>query len=308
MVRPVTGQPTDFQEGAFQRLRRRIGWKVRDTWPHRRVVREIQGVRMTLPWSSRLPDYTKGDSPYSQNLVQLARLLTKNEPVVVIDIGANVGDSALQIAAATDAEIICVEGDPYYVDFLTANTAGDPRFHVEPGLLVPDQAEGSMRPVRTGGTTRFVTAGAPASAPSVTAVELRRRHPCTERLRLVKSDTDGYDVSLVPTLARAWADRHPVLFFEYDLGLSRLAGLDPLQVWDDLADLGYRHVAVWGNGGHPLWRAGVAEMVAASQVLDGPKQRYQPTYWDVAVVHADDESGHAAIKALVPSARSTDPD
>lgn len=271
-------------------------------------MREIQGVRMTLPWSHRLPDYTKGDSPYGQNLVQLAQLLTDDGgPVVVIDVGANVGDSALQIAAATDAEIVCVEGDPYYLEFLQANTGDDPRFHLEAALLVADEEEGVMRPVRAGGTTRFVVSEAAGSAPTVTASELRRRHPCTERLRLVKSDTDGYDVNLVPILARAWADRHPVLFFEYDLGLSRLAGFDPLRVWDELGALGYAHVAAWGNGGHPLWRADISEMAAASAALDAPKERYEPTYWDVAVVHADDEAGRAALTALVPLVRGAEP-
>lgn len=308
MVRPVTAQPTDFREGTIRRLRRRVGWKVRDTWPNRKVVREIQGVRMTLPWSHRLPDYTRGDSPYGQNLVQLARLLTTDDgPVVVIDIGANVGDSALQIAAATDAEVVCVEGDPYYLDFLTTNTAGDARFHIEPALLVPDQAEGAMRPVRAGGTTRFVAAEASDSAPTVTAAELRRRHACTERLRLVKSDTDGYDVALVPILARAWTDRRPALFFEYDLGLSRLAGFDPLQVWDDLAGLGYAHVAVWGNGGHPLWRCDIGSMARASAVLDAPRARYEPTYWDVAVVHDEDTVAVEAIAELVPDLWTPEP-
>ena len=303
----MTAQPTDFHEGSLRRLRRRVAWKIRDTWPDRKVVRDIQGVRMTLPWSHRLPDYTQGDSPYGQNLVQLARLLsTDDAPLVVIDIGANIGDSALQIAHATNAEVVCVEGDPYYVDFLTENTASDSRFHLEAALLVSEEAAAAMQPVRAGGTTRFVPAEDSGSAPTITAAELRRRHPCTERLRLVKSDTDGYDVQLVPLLAREWADRTPVLFFEYDLGLSRIAGSDPLAVWAELASLGYAEVAVWGNGGHPLWRAPIDAMPAASAVLDAPKQRYEPTYWDVAVVHADDHAARAAITALVPEAHRAD--
>jgi FkbM family methyltransferase len=301
-VRFVSSQPTVFHEGALRRVRRRLGWAIRDRWPNRRVVREVQGVRLILPWSHRLPDYTKGDSPYGQNLVRLAERLAGGGQIVVVDVGANVGDSALQIAHAADAIVVCVEGDPYYLDFLRANTAGDPRFQIEHALLVPDERSASvtMRPVRLGGTTRFVTGHTEEGAPAITAAELRQQHPCTERLRLIKSDTDGYDVALIPAMARVWQDLRPVLFFEYDPAITRTAGHDPLAVWTELANLGYRHVAVWGNGGHVLGRTSIEEIAEATQLLDGPRERYAPTYWDVAVVHADDRDGIAAIEQLVP--------
>jgi FkbM family methyltransferase len=301
----VTSRPTDFHESAMRRLLRRVGWRIRDTWPDRKVVRTVQGVPMTLPWSHRLPDYAGGDSPYGQNLVALADLLHDGEdPVVVLDIGANVGDSAVQIAHATDAEVVCVEGDPYYLGFLAANTGGDKRFHLEASLLVPDTNAAPVRPIRARGTTRFAPSRTAGSAATVTPAQLRERHPCTERLRLVKSDTDGYDVCLVPAIARHWSDRNPVLFFEYDLQLSRLAGFDPLLVWQELADLGYREVATWGNGGHPLWRSDISSMPRLSAILDAPKGRYEPIYWDVAVVHHEDTIAAEAIASLVPEIRA----
>jgi FkbM family methyltransferase len=272
-------------------------------WPSRPVVRDIQGVRMVLPWSHRLPDYTQGDSPYGQNLVELAKRLTGDGPIVVLDVGSNVGDSALQIAHAADAVVICVEADPYYLDFLHRNTGSDPRFEVEPSLLVPDaaDAEATRRAVRIGGTTRFVEdAATPDSRPAVTPSQLRERHPRTAQLRLVKSDTDGYDVAIVTAVAREWADRRPVLFFEYDPAMTRAAGLDPLGVWSALAELGYREVAVWGNGGHQLGRTTVDEMPDATALLDGPRERYAPSYWDVAVAHESDVEGVSALVDLVP--------
>lgn len=276
---------------------------MRDLFPRRRVVRVVQGVEMTLPWSHRLPDYAAGDSPYGQNLVELARLITPSDgPLVVIDVGANVGDSTLQILAATDARVVCVEADEFYLDFLATNVGDDERCRIEASLLTPDAtATAHVSAVRTGGTTRFVADDATeAGLPQVTPEELRRRHPWTEQLRLVKSDTDGYDVALVPALAARWQDRQPVLFFEYDLRLSRIAGHDPLAVWDDLAALGYTEVAIWGHGGDAVGRAPVSAMRAASARLDEPEMTRQRAYWDVAVVHGDDAAGLAALEQLVP--------
>lgn len=286
-----------------QLIKRRLAWAVRDAFPRRRVVRVVQGVEMTLPWSHRLPDYAADGSPYGQNLVELARLLgaAADEPLVVVDVGANVGDSTLQILDATDARVVCVEADEFYLDFLQTNVGDDERCAVEAALLVPDaSAPTNVSPVRKGGTTRFVEDEPAGPVDQVTPAALRKRHPWTERLRLVKSDTDGYDVALVPALATQWRDLAPVLFFEYDLRLSRIAGNDPLAVWDKLAALGYAEVAVWGHGGDALFRAPIGQLAEASARLEEPEATKLRAYWDVAVVHGDDEAGLAAIAQLVP--------
>ena len=95
--------------------------------PLRKVVRDVQGVRMVLPWSHRLPDYATHNPNYGQNLVEVARLLAETRPLTVMDIGANVGDSALQILHAADGKVLCVEGDTAYLEFLHLNVDNDER-------------------------------------------------------------------------------------------------------------------------------------------------------------------------------------
>lgn len=260
---------------------------------------------MVLPWSHRLPDYAAANPAYGQNLVDLARLLaTPGTPLTVLDVGANVGDSALQILHATDARVMCVEGDRAYLQYLHLNVGDDPRVTIIEALLAVGDDEAAGTAVRSGGTTRFVHGTDDSdSMPSIATTALLEANPNFADLRLVKSDTDGYDVSLVPAVAAAWADSKPVLFFEYDPELTRIAGHDPAQVWTDLASLGYRDVAVWDNGGFPVGRSTTTEIQAKTTPLDatGPAWSKARTYWDVAVVHADDTAGSAALDALVPS-------
>ena len=283
--------------------RHHLGWWVRDRFPNRKVVREVQGVKMVLPWPHRLPDYA-GDGPYGQNLVQLAAALAApSAPVTVLDVGANVGDSALQILHATDAQILCVEADPYFLEYLHLNVDEDPRVAVVEALLTPDPKTEATTAVRTGGTTRFAEGEVGDALPTVTPDQLRTDHPSFADLRLVKSDTDGYDVALVPAIAEAWGAARPVLFFEYDHRLSRIAGNDPLAVWPRLAELGYRDVAVWGNGGQPLGRTTVGDIGAHTAPLEEKVGIRAQTYWDVAVVHQDDAAGLAAVEQLVPASQ-----
>lgn len=286
-------------------VRKHVEWAVRDRFPHRKVVRDVQGVRMVLPWPHRLPDYANG-TDYGQNLVSLARLLgEKDSPVHVLDVGANVGDSTLQILdAAADARVLCIEADPYYLEYLYLNVGELPAVEVVEALLTPDDQTAATTAVRTGGTTRFTEGSAGDAMVSITPAALRDQHPDFARLRLVKSDTDGYDVVLVPAIAEAWSDAHPVLFFEYDPELTRVAGNDPLAVWPRLAGLGYRDVAVWGNGGRALGRTTVDEISSRIGSLEEKIGLRSQAYWDVAVVHRDDTAGIAALEALVPSSQA----
>ncbi|KRC53900.1 MULTISPECIES: FkbM family methyltransferase [unclassified Nocardioides] len=283
--------------------KRRLGWLIRDQFPFRPVVREVQGVTLVLPWSHRLPDYALWGPAYGQNLVELARLLAESSPLTVLDIGANVGDSTVQILNAADGKVLCIEADPAYLEFLHRNVDRDDRVAVVEALLSVDDAQAARTAVRTGGTTRFAEGGDADAMPMVSPAKLRADHPDFDQLRLVKSDTDGYDVELVPAVAEAWADTKPVLFFEYDPYLTRIAGHDPLSVWSRLEALGYRDVAVWDNGATPIGRTTTADAGAhGAAVLDAPaNQRTRGrAYWDVAVVHVDDEDGRAAIEKLVP--------
>lgn len=284
-------------------VKRRAGWLVRDVFSQRHVVRDVQGVRMVLPWSHRLPDYAPSGSIYGQNLVQLARLLAGDErPLTVLDVGANVGDSALQILNAAEGKVLCVEGDTAYLEYLHLNTDTDARVTIVEALLAVDELGSATTAVRTGGTTRFVRGGDADAMPSITPTELRARFPEFTDLRLVKSDTDGYDVALVPAIAEAWHEARPALFFEYDPYLIRIAGLDPYAVWPRLKALGYHDVAVWDNGGTPVRQTTTQEIAAHAAVLDAPSNQRSRgrRYWDVAVVHTDDTAALKALDQLIP--------
>lgn len=266
------------------------------------MVRKVQGVSLSMPWSHRLPDYAAINAQYGQNLVQLAALLAEHDELTVLDVGANIGDSAVQILHAADGRVLCVEADPFYLRYLHLNADPDPRITVVEALLAPGDSQTAASAVRAGGTTRFAEGAAADAMPVVAVTSLSERHPEFDRLRLVKSDTDGYDTTLIQAIAETWSDASPVLFFEYDHQLTRLAGHDPVIVWDRLAELGYTVVAVWDNDGRPLGRTSVDRVEEQASILDAPLHERRYHYWDVAVVHGSDVSGLRAVESLVQGA------
>ncbi|HWF56523.1 MAG TPA: FkbM family methyltransferase [Solirubrobacteraceae bacterium] len=279
--------------------------------PHRTVRRSVQGVELYMPWAHLLPDYARSDPAYGQNLVELAAALTAHdEPGSVLrmlDVGANIGDSSAQVIARTGAEVLCVEADPYWVRYLQLNLGDEPRATIVEALLVGERADWeASAPVRARGTTTFVQdAGRPGALPSVTIADLRAANPAFENLRLVKSDTDGFDAILVPAIASTWRDAGPVLFFEWDPALTRRADArDPDLIWTKLAELGYARLALWDNGGAPLGQIDIGDAAAASRTLALGSRKLGYSFWDVAAWRADDAAAAAAIGQLVPGAFS----
>jgi FkbM family methyltransferase len=210
----------------------------------------------------------------------------------VIDIGANIGDSARLILAAVSARILCVEGDNYWLPWLRANVQGESRVVVEPSLVVPRGWESHLVPKRGQGTTSFVrsTRTGAGDIPALTAVELRSRHPDFDHVRLIKSDTDGFDTVILPEVATEYASLAPVLFFEYDPGMAREVGADPRpqDIWSRLQGLGYEHFAYWSNHGQYLGHAEAATIADRSRDLELPLRVRGYHYWDVAAFKSDD--------------------
>jgi FkbM family methyltransferase len=280
----------------------------RKLFGNRTVKRTVQGVELYLPWSHVLPDYARARPTYGQNLVELAAALASRQPadsgpLRLLDIGANIGDSALQILNRLDARVLCVEADPYWLKFLHLNADPDDRIAIEEVLLVGDDDEGgSVKAVRGIGTTTFApTADSDGTVGRLSVGALRERHRDFAELRLIKSDTDGFDPGLVPATARAWSSSGPVLFFEFDPALARGVGNeDPHRLWAELADLGYDRLAIWDNTGDPLGQLGLDQVAEEAARLEPPPVSLGYHFWDVAACRADDRAAIEAFQVVMP--------
>jgi FkbM family methyltransferase len=270
----------------------------------RTVRRNVQGVDLYLPWSHVLPDYARARASYGQNLVELATALDDSDSGLrFVDVGANIGDSALQVLNRVDGSALCIEGDEYWARYLRMNAAEDPRVTIEEATLVPEgmEAAGLIARRSHGGSTAFVKNGSSGEDPTSISVEaLKAQNPAFADARLIKSDTDGYDADLVPELARAWSDSAPVLFFEFDPVLSRkVAGAEPERLWSDLSQLGYSRLAIWDNTGDPVGLLDIDEAPNAAAILEPPSPRLGYTFWDVAACRADDAAAQTAFERLL---------
>jgi hypothetical protein len=186
---------------------RRLLVRLRDPllrWP-------VGDARLLLPLSHELPFYRHDHPLYDRAIGHVAG--DTGGPIV--DIGANVGDTAAEMRARTDAPILCIEPDDRFFAILSRNAA----------QLEPVELEHAA--VGAESLTRILAA-----------------HPAFAEPALVKIDTDGMDVPIVLANLDFLERVKPVLFFEYDPHF----GATP-DVFERLREIGYRRMDVYENTG-----------------------------------------------------------
>jgi FkbM family methyltransferase len=195
----------------------------------------VGGIDVLLPLSHELPFYRHDHPLYDRAIGPIAAQL--GGPVV--DIGANVGDTAAEIRTHSSVPILCVEGDDRFFSLLERNAPPLEPVELEHAFVeTPERG----RVERGAGTARVVEGD--ESIRTKPLARILEEHARFAEPALVKLDTDGFDVPILLANLELLARVRPVVFFEYDPHL----GAKP-EVFGRLRDIGYRRMDVYENTG-----------------------------------------------------------
>jgi FkbM family methyltransferase len=201
---------------------------------------------------------------YDRMLGEIARRVALKYPdATIIDIGANVGDSAAALCAQQDIPVLCIEGHPLFVAFLRRNLPHLPDCVEVAECLVGAAARTiPLENMRTAlGTATLmpdVAAGAGGAGELLVRplTDVLRDHPRFQHPRLIKIDTDGSDFEILHASIDLIRELQPVLFFEYDPTFHRDGIRMGMQAITELQAAGYEHFLVYDNFGHFMDRIG----------------------------------------------------
>jgi FkbM family methyltransferase len=265
------------------------------------VIYELDGYKLLMPISHKLPIYRKKYPDYSSNLGRIAREITLMSPgATAIDIGANIGDSVAIIRHQCFMPILCIEGNEHFLEVLKRNVAvfggGVQVFGgyvaMETGAIeaTASSVDGSAHLRRVTGTGL-----PPISAKSLQ--DIIREFPDFRRPRLVKVDTDGFDAAILRGALAMLCENRPVVFFEYDPFFLSANGDSGLSLLNQLRGIGYSKALVYDNFGDYILSVDSDDLPKWRDLDAYFSGRRGDRYMDVCLFADDDVALHDQIRS-----------
>jgi FkbM family methyltransferase len=233
----------------------------------------LWGRPLRLPANHHLPFIVHSNPFWSMPLVHCTAALGDSK-LVVVDIGANIGDTAclLESELPGRCRFVCIEANQEWLPYLTANTAGLPveiiRSFVGEGQHLASEAT------------------APGSARSRVTDAGERSLPLDEicqnlQVDLIKVDTDGFDFPILRSGSRTLSSRRPALFFEWDPAAWLENRENPEEVFSWLDAHGYEDFCFFSDGGLFYCRTKQPETIRSLIAAADARRGIDAVYWDV---------------------------
>ena len=206
---------------------------------------------LILPLSHALPLYRADYKNYDTALPRLVGTLSAGTAsYVVLDIGANVGDTAKPLLDFPNVKVIAVEGNPKFCPFLDENLAGYPdrTYIIKAFVGAPDVGSGYAISTQHG-TASLVAADTSSSVPFV-SIEDCMTAAHFGPIDFVKIDTDGFDIKIIRENMDFFTIRKPIIFFEFDLRFINQE--KDWEIFNIFSNIGYDNCMIYLNTGEML--------------------------------------------------------
>lgn len=213
--------------------------------------------QLLLPDDHQLDQYQASWHRYDTALGYIAQAVFQKYPQAsAIDIGANVGDTAALIQTYQDVPILCIEGNPEFLEFLHYNASIIGNIETEESFVGADGDIVNFEHMDSHDGTASIVKAVNSDGLFLTELKSLERilqeHPAFQNSKLLKIDTDGFDFSIIQKSISAISDLQPVLYFEYDIFFTPDARSESLKTLEMLIDRGYKNFILYDNYGNYL--------------------------------------------------------
>lgn len=176
----------------------------------------LHGKKILINNGHSYPLYARRFSRWNNPLIQLVHEsgCALSRPIVFVDIGAGIGDTALLIesnCASSVSKFVCIEGDAEFFRYLQVNLDQPERYVLHQAMLSStDSTMPSL--VRTHAGTASAQGGGAVSAMPFDKL-IASSEICPD---VIKIDVDGYDGKVLAGMTQTLALHQPALIFEWD--------------------------------------------------------------------------------------------
>ena len=235
--------------------------------------------------------------PYRDLCVGItAKYISRKYPDgTMIDVGANIGDTAALISTYAQNNLILVEANDYFYDILVRNIEKIPNEITLKKVLLSDGDPVSGSFVHKSGTAFFQE----ESDNTMQVKTERLADVADDKTCYIKIDTDGYDRKILLASLDWLTNIHPAVLFEsYIHNIQELESANEL--YSKLMQVGYKYFIVWDDPGfHLLSTTSLDVLTDLNRYLfkvfqiDARKSIYN---YDILCLHDEDEDIYEDIR------------
>lgn len=214
---------------------------------------QFKNISIKLPAEHLLPDYQKAHPRYDRFLPHLASYISHIDTIV--DIGANVGDTvAGMVENNPNARYLCIEPDESFFKHLKKNVEiikrTIPNADIQTIQALVGRNVSNVSLDGKGGTKHAVN-NSEGNIHSASLDNIIAK--TTSRIRLLKSDVDGFDYDVLDSSMEIIVQHAPIIFFEcyYDFIYQKNGYTNTLKT---LYEIGYKDFTVFDNFGEVILR------------------------------------------------------
>jgi FkbM family methyltransferase len=248
----------------------------------------IKGHQLKLPISHSLPSVLQYHPNYADNLTRLADCIYNKYPdLKIIDIGANIGDSVFIIRNRVICPILCIEGDPVFFKILQTNTAVCADVVIKQVFIGDNDVSANKKLVIVSGTAHFTDSNN-SSTEFRKLSSILTDEPQFAQAKLLKIDTDGFDLAIIRGSVDYIQLIKPILFFEYDPFFLKNQKEDGISIFSLLQTLGYHSIVIYDNFGRYLISLPLTETDQIADMHGYLLDRQGDYYYDICAVPAED--------------------
>lgn len=211
------------------------------------------GLEIDIPKNHLLNDIAKSQ-PYREFGLRISvRFIgPKYENQPMVDIGANIGDTAIVISSECSNDLVLIEPSDYYHEILVKNVKKIKNKIAIHKCFVGngDLVEGRL--VHVGSTAHIQRTDGGGFVATLKLEDLTIQNPC-----LIKIDTDGFDFSIIRSGLSFIKDARPAIYFENSIRtLSDLTQAN--EIIDLLHSVGYEYFVLWDDAGFHMLSTNIA--------------------------------------------------
>lgn len=218
--------------------------------PNTECLTEIHGKKIRLPFSHELPIYLKNYPLYDSLIERLSDYLrTHDNQLIMIDVGANIGDSILASCPKATDKYLAIEPSAHFSNYLRQNL-NNIDYVLEECFLTDSSQQKSYDLCESKGTAKLVENSQVINVQNqaYTLDELIANHQYFVKANFLKVDTDGFDLKVLGG-GYSMLSTLPMVLFECD-DFAQVDFLPKLlEQMAQFKTLGYEGYLVYDNFG-----------------------------------------------------------